>query len=98
MSWPPSAFDAGPNLRKSSGMVHITRLTDALRRTLWKQGFVHPERLIHTRDERGDHVFTLVVPQGLCEYEPPVKGPTDRTAMLGASTGAFDAAKPGRAE
>jgi hypothetical protein len=74
-------------------MVHITRLTAALKQTLWRQGFVHPERLTRTRDERGDFVFTLNVPQGLCEYEPPT-APTPLRSMLGPSTGAFDATKP----
>jgi hypothetical protein len=58
-------------------MVQITRLKDALRRTLWRQGFVHPEALEHTRDDRGDHVFRVVIPRDVCDYEPPV-APTER--------------------
>jgi hypothetical protein len=45
-------------------MVHMSRLTDTLCRTLWKQGFVYPEALTHTRDERGDHVFLRGRPAG----------------------------------
>jgi hypothetical protein len=78
-------------------MVHIARLADALRQTLWRQGFVHPERLVHTRDERGDHVFRVVIPRDLCEYEPPT-APTERGTLLGHGTGAFDGTKPGGSE
>jgi hypothetical protein len=66
-------------------MVHITRLTEALRRCLWKQGFVHPESLTHTREANGDHRFSVVIPQGLCEYEPPPRTPL--RSPLGASAG-----------
>ena len=52
-------------------MVHITRLTDALKRCLWRQGFVQPEALTHTREPNGDHRFTVVIPRDVCEYEPP---------------------------
>jgi hypothetical protein len=58
-------------------MVHIIQLTAALRQTLWRQGFIHPEALQHTRDERGDHVFRVVIPQGDCAYETPT-APTER--------------------
>lgn len=66
-------------------MVNITRLTEALKRCLWKQGFVQPEALTHTREPNGDHRFTVVIPQSVCEYEPPAPV---RSASLGHSTGA----------
>jgi hypothetical protein len=52
-------------------MVHITRLREALQRCLWRQGFVNPEHLAHTREANGDHRFSVVIPQSVCEYEPP---------------------------
>jgi hypothetical protein len=55
-------------------MVDITRLREALQRCLWRQGFVHPEELTHTRETNGDHRFSVVIPQGLCEYEPAKSG------------------------
>jgi hypothetical protein len=66
-------------------MVHITRLTEALKRCLWKQGFVHPENLTHTREANGDHRFTVVIPRDVCEYEPPVTPPR---SGFGPSAGA----------
>ena len=63
-------------------MIHITRLTQALRRCLWQQGFVQPESLTHTREANGDHRFSVVIPRDLCEYEPPAMRPRS----LGAST------------
>ena len=65
-------------------MVHITRLTEALRRCLWKQGFVHPEQLTHTREANGDHRFTVVIPRDVFEYEPP--RPTAPATARGLST------------
>ena len=58
-------------------MVRITQLTEALRRCLWRQGFVHPEQLAHTREANGDHRFSVVIPRDACEYEPPpLPGPS----------------------
>jgi hypothetical protein len=51
-------------------MVHITRLRDALQRCLWRQGFINPEQLTHTREANGDHRFSVVIPKDMCEYEP----------------------------
>jgi hypothetical protein len=73
-------------------MVHLTRLTAALRQTLWRQGFVHPEALEHTRDERGDHVFRVVIPRDACEFEIPT-APTERGIGVGHRT-----TKPGSGE
>jgi hypothetical protein len=67
-------------------MVHIPRLTAALRQTLWRQGFIKPEALRHTRDERGDHVFSVVIPQGDCEFEIPRSAPTELRTLLGPAT------------
>jgi hypothetical protein len=66
-------------------MVHATRLTEALKRCLWRQGFVHPERLTHTREANGDHRFSVVIPRDLREYEPPRA--TRPNSALGPSTG-----------
>jgi hypothetical protein len=66
-------------------MANITRLTEALKRCLWKQGFVQPEARTHTREPNGDHRFTVVIPQSVCKYEPPTARPT--AASLGHSTG-----------
>jgi hypothetical protein len=49
-------------------MVPIARLTETLKRCLWRQGLVHPENLAHMRVADGR--FTLVIPHVLCEYEP----------------------------
>jgi hypothetical protein len=67
-------------------MVHITRLTDALKRCLWRQGFVQPEALTYTREPNGDHRFSVVIPRDVCEYEPPHVRPS--ASALGYSTGA----------
>ena len=65
-------------------MVNITRLTEALKRCLWKQGFVRPEALTHTREPNGDHRFTVVIPPSVCEYEPSAAPPR---STLGHSRG-----------
>ncbi len=78
-----ASLDARAYLRKRSAMVHITRLTDALKRCLWRQGFVHPEALTHTREPNGDHRFTVVIPRDACEYEPPAPA---GSGSLGHST------------
>jgi hypothetical protein len=67
-------------------MVHITRLRDALQRCLWRQGFINPEQLTHTREANGDHRFSVVIPQNVCEYEPP----TVPARSLGAVADADD--------
>ncbi len=74
-------------------MVKISQLTEAIRRTLWRQGFVHPEALKHTTDEQGDHHFALTIPKSICEYEAP----PDRVAAktLGHSTANFTGPKGG---
>jgi hypothetical protein len=69
-------------------MVNITRLTEALRRCLWKQGFVQPEQLAHSREANGDHRFTVVIPRDACEHEPPATFPR---SALGASVGTMSA-------
>lgn len=97
----PACLDACANLRKRSGMVHITRLTAALRQCLWRQGFVEPEPLEHTREPNGDHRFTVVIPQSVCEYELPAPTPSTSLgyararsrAMASASLGARPAAR-----
>jgi hypothetical protein len=66
-------------------MIHITRLTQALRRCLWQQGFVQPESLTHARGANGDHRFSVVIPRDLCEYEPPASRAS--RSSLGYSTG-----------
>jgi len=71
-------------------MVNITRLTEALRRCLWKQGFVQPEQLTHTREANGDHRFSVVIPRDVCEYEPPA---TFARSSFGLSTGTMTAKK-----
>jgi hypothetical protein len=75
-------------------MVHITRLREALQRCLWRQGFVHPEHLTHTREANGDHRFSVVIPQGACEYEPPrapARSPLGAVADAGdKQRGAFE--------
>jgi len=69
-------------LIKCSSMVNVTRLREALQRCLWRQGFVHPEHLTHTREANGDHRFSVVIPQGVCEYEPAkVPGPSSLGAV-----------------
>jgi hypothetical protein len=66
-------------------MANITRLTEALKRCLWKQGFVQPERVTHTREANGDHRFSVVIPRDVCEYEPPPRTPL--RSPLGGSAG-----------
>jgi hypothetical protein len=69
-------------------MVHITRLTEALKRCLWKQGFAHPEALTYAREPNGDHRFTVVIPHSLCEYEAPPTG--EARQRTGQTTGEMD--------
>jgi hypothetical protein len=51
-------------------MVNVARLEEALRRCVWKQGGVYRASIAHDREPNGDHRFTVVVPQELCEPEP----------------------------
>ena len=87
----PATVDGGMDLIECSVFVHISRLTEALKRCLWRQGFVHPERLTHAREPNGDHRFSVVIPRDLCEYEPPTAAASG--ASLGHSTGTTDKPK-----
>jgi hypothetical protein len=76
-------------------MVNVTRLREALQRCLWRQGFVHPEHLTHTREANGDHRFSVVIPQGMCEYEPAkVPGPSSLGAVADAGDNQRGAVEP----
>ncbi len=66
--------------------VRIVRLVQGLHRTLWRHGFVHPERLTHHVDECGDHRFSLTIHASEAEYAPPQRG---HAGSLGASTAQF---------
>ena len=51
--------------------VHISQLIAALRRCLWRQGFVQPERLSHEGTATGDHHIALTIHRDEVEYEAP---------------------------
>jgi type I restriction enzyme M protein len=91
-----------PPSEKPPKLVHITRLVSALRRTLWKQGFVTPEALTHARDERGDHVFRVVIPRDLCEDDASDTAPTPADPSppheYHRGSGHFDGNKPKSAD
>jgi hypothetical protein len=63
--------------------IHISRLIAALRRCLWRQGFVHPERLSHEVTAAGDHHIALTLHATEVEYEAPT---VRSTLILGHST------------
>jgi hypothetical protein len=56
--------------------VQMSQLIAALRRCLWRQGFVHPERLSHEVMATGDHRIALTLHPDEIHYEAPKIRPT----------------------
>jgi hypothetical protein len=52
-------------------MVHIARLIDAFRKTLWRHGAVSGGELSHRVDEHGDHHIDVTISAKVAEYDPP---------------------------
>jgi hypothetical protein len=51
--------------------VNVTKLLDALHRTLWRHGMVRPELLKHTVNADGAHTITLTLAASDVEWTTP---------------------------
>lgn len=67
-------------------IVNIKKLLDAIHKTMWKQGHVHPEDLKHVVNPDGSHTFTLTVKREDAVWEETKGNPNASYPGVGWNT------------